>query len=469
MHAAVIAGTHSGVGKTTVTLGLLAALQRRGLKVQAFKVGPDFIDPGHHTTITGRASRTLDGWMLSRAANEQTFWQHLHGQEVGLIEGMMGLFDGVSGTTDAGSTAEMAKWLGLPVILVVDASAMARSAAALVHGFRSFDPQLRVSGVIFNRTGGRGHLQYLQDAMASLPNLTVLGGLPQTDALAMTERHLGLVTADERQLTPHNIAQLAAVVEEHVDLSQFLQLSHTTEDTSLQTTADFPPVAPSDKRRVRFGVARDEAFCFYYPDNLEWLERAGADLIFFSPLHDTRLPPDLHGLYLGGGYPELHAPALAANSSMRTAIHTFVEQDGLVYAECGGLMYLTRGLHEADGRVLPFVGIYPTLVRMLPRLKTLGYVEVTSETLTGSLLSGSARGHLFHYSELEEEACWDSTITPLYRVRHGAGTDSQRLGYRYKQCMASYVHLHFGSNPTWAASLVTMASQHKDEAPHRVI
>ena len=466
MHAAVIAGTHSGVGKTTVTLGLLAALRRRGLETQAFKVGPDFIDPGHHMTVTGRTSRTLDGWMLSRTYNEQTFRHHMHDRDIGLIEGMMGLFDGVSGMTDAGSTAEMAKWLGLPVILVVDASAMARSVAALVHGFRSFDPHLRMMGVIFNRIGGRGHLQYLQDAVATLPGLIVLGGLPQTDALTMAERHLGLVTADERQLTTHHIAQLASVVEEHIDLSQLLQLSHTTEYRGRQTTTNFPQVTPSEKRRVRFAVARDEAFCFYYPDNLEWLERAGADLVFFSPLHDAHLPPDLQGLYLGGGYPEMHAQGLAANRSMRAEVHAFVEQKGLVYAECGGLIYLTLGLREANGQVLPFVGIYPTLVRMLPHLKALGYVEVTSDMPTGPLPSGSARGHMFHYSELEEETRWDSTITPLYRVKQGAGTDTRRVGYRYKQCMASYVHLHFGSNPTWAASLVAAAGQHTSGALH---
>jgi len=459
MHAAVIAGTHSGVGKTTVTLGLLAALRRRGLKIQAFKVGPDFIDPGHHATITGSASRTLDGWMLSRPYNEQTFWRAVQGQDIGIIEGMMGLFDGVSGTTDAGSTAEMAKWLGLPVILIVDASAMARSVAALVHGFRSFDPQLRIMGVIFNRIGGRGHLQYLRDAVADLPGLTVLGGLPQTDTLNMPERHLGLVTADERHLTSHHIARLATAIEEHIDLSQLLQLAHTAENAGSQLPADSLQITPKGRPRVRLGVARDEAFCFHYPDNLEWLEWAGAELIFFSPMHDTHLPPDLQGLYLGGGYPEVHAHALAANSSMRVAIRMFIEQDGLVYAECGGLMYLTRGMHEADGRMLPFVGIYPTLVRMLPHLKALGYVEVTSDTSTGPFLSGSARGHIFHYSELEEETCWNSTITPLYRVQPRAGTNIQRIGYRYKQCMASYVHLHFGSNPTWAADLVTAAGK----------
>lgn len=460
MRAAVIAGTHSGVGKTTVTLGLLAALRRRELKVQAFKVGPDFIDPGHHTTITGSASRTLDGWMLSRTYNEQTFWHSMQDQDVGIIEGMMGLFDGVSGTTDAGSTAEIAKWLDLPVILVVDASAMARSVAALIHGFRSFDPHLRVIGVIFNRIGGRGHLQYLQDAVAELPGLTVLGGLPQSDALTMPERHLGLVTADEHRLSADHIARLATVIEEHVDLSRILQLAHVTKDTGRQVSADLPQVTSCEMRGVRFGIARDEAFCFYYPDNLEWLERAGAELVFFSPLHDSHLPPDLHGLYLGGGYPEVHAQTLAANTSIRKEIRTFVEQEGVVYAECGGLMYLTNGMREADGRVLPFVGIYPTLVRMLPHLKALGYVEVTSDIPTGPFMSGNARGHMFHYSELEEEPYWNSTITPLYRVQQGASTDIRRIGYRYKQCMASYVHLHFGSNPTWVAGLVMAAGKH---------
>jgi cobyrinic acid a,c-diamide synthase len=277
---------------------------------------------------------------------------------------------------------------------------------------------------------------------------------------------LGLVSADEQRLTTDHIAQLATIVEEHVDLSQLLQLSSIPENTNRQASADVPQVVHSVKRRVRFGVARDEAFCFYYPDNLEWLERAGAELVFFSPVHDPHLPPDLQGLYLGGGYPEVHAHALAANSAMRAEVCTFVEQGGLVYAECGGLMYLTRGMREADGRVLPFVGIYPTFVRMLPHLKALGYVQVISDMPTGPFKSGTARGHMFHYSELEEEMCWNSTITPLYRVQYGASTDTQRTGYRYKHCLASYVHIHFGSNPTWAARLVTTAGQHTSGALH---
>lgn len=464
MRAAVIAGTQSGVGKTTIMLGLLAALHRRRLKVQAFKIGPDFIDPSHHTALTGAPSRTLDGWMLSRAYNEHTFWQHLHGHDLGLIEGMMGLFDGMNGTTEAGSTAEMAKWLGVPVLLVVDASAMARSVAALLHGFRSFDPALHVAGVIFNRIGGPGHLRYLQDAVAGVAGLTVLGGLPQREEIKLPERHLGLVTPDEQAVTSQQLAQLTTLVEDHIDLTQLLQL------TQLPPRVAEPSVVQEDRgvahpTRVRFGVARDAAFCFYYADNLDLLERAGAELVFFSPLHDPHLPANLQGLYLGGGYPEIHARALAANTSMRQDIRHFIEEDGVVYAECGGLMYLTRGLREADGQVLPFVGVYPTVVRMLPHLKALGYVEVTSAPAVDPFPSGSARGHVFHHSELEEEACWGDAITPLYQIQPSSGVESHPGGYRYKQCRASYVHLHFGSQPAWATGLVTAAHRRSTISP----
>ena len=225
MHGFVIAGTQSGVGKTTLTLGLLAALRKRGLSVQPFKIGPDFIDPGHHTAVAGVPSRNLDGWMLPRAYNTAVFNRSLHGHDVGVVEGMMGLFDGYDGKSEAGSTAEMAKWLGLPVILVVDASALARSVAALIHGFQHFDPELNVAGVLFNKTGGPGHLRYLEEAVSDVPNVTILGGLPLDEALTLPERHLGLVTKEELQLSSEQIDHLARVIEDHIDVSLLLKLS----------------------------------------------------------------------------------------------------------------------------------------------------------------------------------------------------------------------------------------------------
>jgi cobyrinic acid a,c-diamide synthase len=272
----VVAGTHSGVGKTTVTLSILAALRRRGLRVQAFKVGPDFIDPGHHTAVTGLPSRSVDGWMLSREYNSRSFWQHMHDKDVGVVEGVMGLFDGYDGKSEAGSTAEMAKWLGLPVVLVVDASAMARSVAALMHGFHSFDRDLQVVGVIFNRIGGPGHLRYLQEALAGLPAVTVLGGLPHNDAITIPERHLGLVTTEEHGLTSERIDLLASFAEDYLALDQMLEMSKVQSLESKVQNSRVNDLGPGTldfrlRPRVRFGVARDEAFCFYYPDNLELL------------------------------------------------------------------------------------------------------------------------------------------------------------------------------------------------------
>ena len=308
----VIAGTQSGVGKTTVTLALLSALRRRGLTVQPFKVGPDFIDPGHHDRAAGRCCRSLDGWMLSREANLSLFRRHTAQAQVAVVEGVMGLFDGYDGASEAGSTAQMAKWLGLPTLLVVDARAMARSAAALVHGFAAFDPDLALAGVVFNRVGGAAHWQYLQEAMGGVPGVKCLGGLPREPKLSIPERHLGLVTSEDHPLGEEYLERLAAWLEGHLDLDRLL--------ASLPLLARLPaapPAASPHPPLVRLGVARDRAFCFYYPENLEWLAHFGAELVPFSPLTDRELPADLHGLYLGGGYPELFAGQLAANEGIK--------------------------------------------------------------------------------------------------------------------------------------------------------
>ena len=454
MHACVIAGTHSGVGKTTLTLGLLAALHKRGRRVRGFKVGPDFIDPGHHATITGTASYNLDGWMLSQDYNQACFARAVQDMDIGLVEGMMGVFDGYDGKTQAGSTAEMAKWLGLPVILLVDASAMARSVAALVYGFQHFDPELRLAGVIFNRLGGPGHLNYLREALEDTAAVPVLGGLPEQTELGIPERHLGLRTAEEQPLSPAHIDRLAGLIEDHIDLERLLRLAAVR-----RPSVRLRPAARPTQPRVRFGVARDAAFCFYYPDNLELLAQAGAELVFFSPLRDRHLPPHVQGLYFGGGYPELHAARLAANASLRREVRDFIERRGVVYAECGGLMYLADAIRDGQGRRFPMVGIYPTTVRVLPRLSALGYVEVSLEAGHGLFPAGTVRGHEFHYSELEESDLCRGPIRAVYAVRKRPGDSPRPEGYAYKRCLASYIHLHFGSQPACAAGLVRAAEQ----------
>jgi cobyrinic acid a,c-diamide synthase len=434
LSALVVAGTHSGVGKTTVTLGLIAALRRRGLTVQPFKVGPDFIDPLHHTEAAGRRSLNLDGWMLEPEVNRRRFARAVADADVALVEGVMGLFDGSEGGSDRGSAAEMARLLGLPVLLLVDASAMARSAAALIHGFTTFDPDTRVAGVILNRVGGEAHADMIRAAVGE--TTPILGALPRVADLAVPERHLGLHLPHEAG--PDHVARAADLVAGSVDLDALLAATSIP-----RPAAEAPPEPPPAVARL--AVARDEAFCFYNEDNLDLLRRAGAELVEFSPLRDP-LPRGVDGVYLGGGYPELHAEALAGNRAATGAIRDLAAAGGPIYAECGGLMYLGQHL-RVDGRVHPQCGVLPFSTRMPAGLK-LAYVEVA----TGGGLLGAgrtARGHLFHHSEIEGqpevERCW--------RLRTTRGEESLE-GYRVGNVLASYVHLHFESCPALAAALV---------------
>jgi cobyrinic acid a,c-diamide synthase len=460
LRGCVIAGTQSGAGKTTVALGLMAALKKRGLKVAPFKVGPDFIDPGHHTRITGVPSRNLDGWMLSRDYNLQTFRRAAQGADVAVVEGVMGLFDGYDGRSEAGSTAQMAKWLDLPVVLVVDAASMARSVAALVQGFERFDRDLRFAGVVFNRIGGERHLAYLREALKDHVQMPLLGCLPRDDAVAIPERHLGLMTRED--FTGGEVASdgLSELLEARLDIAGLLKrLPIISAQPPAPRTDDLPP----DAARVRIGVARDRAFCFYYPDNLELLEASGATMVTFSPMTDKALPEDLDGLYFGGGYPELYAEALSANSGLRAQVLQKGRQGMPIYGECGGFMYLCRQLIDPHGRSHPMVSLFPFTTRMFPRLRALGYREVT---LTADVLIGPKgariRGHEFHYSEIADSQA-ASVPETCYRISARDGGGARPEGYRHRRCLGSYVHLHFGSNPEAARHLVAGCRQYRQE------
>src|SRR5215467_10326609 len=448
LFAFVVAGTHSGVGKTTISLGIMAALRQRGLKVQPFKIGPDFIDPGLHAKVCGVPSYNLDGWMLSKDYNRQSFQKNLREKDVAVIEGMMGLYDGRSGVTEDGSTAEMAKLLGLPVILVVDASAMARSAAAMILGYRLFDRRTNLIGVIFNRVAGVGHLNYLRDATASLPMLECFGGIPTRNDLKIPERHLGLTVAEEGSLHKRMINQLAQLIEEHIDLNRLLEKTQS----KIREPANETKRTSTATNNTLIAVGSDRAFCFYYPDNLQLIEKAGAKLKRFSPMTDPNLPAGTKGIYLGGGYPELFAKQLSQNRTMRAAIRHFVEAGGPVYVECGGLMYLTETLTDCTRRRYPMVGVYPFKTRMLPRLKALGYREVVIAKQTFIKTQEKIKGHEFHYSELCGSVR-SKKIQTAYSME-GPGKTKISEGYHYKNCLGSYVHLHFGSNPEFARGFV---------------
>lgn len=457
MRPIVIAAPASGCGKTTVALGLLAALRRRGLTVAPFKVGPDFIDPGHHAAVCGRPSRNLDGWMCGEHFVRKTFARACACADLAVIEGVMGLFDGAAGDSSEGSTAEIARWLGGRILLVVDARSQARSAAALVQGFASFDPQLEFAGVLFNRVAGDRHEQILREAIASVPGLPpVLGCLRRDEELSLPERHLGLVTAGETHPGETFIDRLADWVEDGVDIEQFLAgISRHPQ-----------PLSPGERvaegrvgGKVRLAVACDEAFCFCYPENLELLEAAGAEIVRFSPLRDAALPAGIDGLYLPGGYPELHVERLAKNAGLLRELREAAEAGLPIYAECGGFMLLAGSI---DGAAM--AGIFPVQARMLKRRKALGYREVTFTADTPLGPAGTtARGHEFHYSEM----AFPDAAPTCYRLSRRGGKDLGGEGFRIGNVLGSYVHLHFGSNPQLAENFVEFVknrcSRRRDE------
>ena len=484
-HGFLIAAPQSGSGKTTVALAVMAALTRRGSRVAPFKCGPDFIDPGYHRLVTGQPSINLDGWMCPVEFVRETFLLHAADADVSVIEGVMGLFDGIGASAADGSSAQIAAITGAPVVLVVNARGMAASAAALVKGFAGFDPGIRLAGVIFNNVGGESHAGLLRQALRdTLPEVAVFGCIPRDETLAIPSRHLGLVTAEDQPLPEGFVRHLAEMAETHLDLDTLAGLDFdslrlrsvqaaqpaessrlTSDDRLVGQISGFKSgtrlVDPHDgpesgvKPPVRIAVARDAAFCFCYPDNLRLLREAGAEIIFFSPLADNDLPPEIDGIYLPGGYPELHAERLAANCGLRNAIAAAIERDMPVYAECGGLIYLTEGL-EGHG---DFAGIFPVRPRMLTKRKALGYrqVESCAESIIGAP-GIVARGHEFHYSEI---GAMPERIARSYRITRN-GEDLGLEGYSHRRCLASYVHLHFGSNPAIAAALVAACKSHRD-------
>jgi len=440
----------------------MAALTRRGYRVAPFKVGPDFIDPGHHSRITGMISRNLDGWMLSKDYNLESFERNAKKGDIAIIEGVMGLYDGYDGKSEAGSTAQMAKWLGLPVILVVDAKSMARSAAAVIMGFERFDPGLSFAGVIFNNLGSNRHLLYLIDAVGENIEIPCLGGLVIDEKIAIPERHLGLVTREDHCPGDETIDLLANVIEERIDLD--LLLKNLPEINISDYIGPLSSVV--NKKTVRIAVARDNAFCFYYQDNLELLEGQGAELAFFSPISGDDLPPNIDGIYIGGGYPELFGDKLAKNSKLRDRIKEKSDDGMPIYGECGGFMYLCEALLDQNGNRYPMAGCFPFTTAMFPRLKALGYREIT---LTRDTIIGNQgltiRGHEFHYSELNKRA---QEVKSAYRISDRLGLDKPPDGYLVNRTLGSYNHLHFGSQPEAAKHFVENCLTYQRQKEKRI-
>lgn len=428
----VIAATQSGGGKTTLVTGLLAALRARGLRVQSFKVGPDYIDLGYHQLASGRTGHNLDTWLVPEARLTEIFARECADADIAVIEGVMGLYDG--GRHGVSSTAAIAKALDAPVLLVIDAKSVGASAAATALGFRVYDPVVDLAGVLLNRLGSETHEEMVRTAMAGI-DLRVYGALRRDAALALPERHLGLTPVEEHAAAA-TIAAVGERVEAGLDLDGILELARSASPLSVAS-----PVHTEAAASVRIGVARDEAFSFYYAASLAELEAHGAEIVTFSPLHDEVLP-DVDGIIIGGGFPEMFAGELAANHSMRDSIRRAAEEGMPIYAECGGYMYLMESLIDFGGMAHDMVGIFPARARMTEKLQMVGYVE--AEQLVNTVLGAPGlvlHGHEFHFSveEADEEA---AAVRP-FRFTKLRNHAQYPAGHIYQNALGSYLHLHF--------------------------
>jgi cobyrinic acid a,c-diamide synthase len=444
----VVAGTHSGVGKTTVAVGLMAALRARGRRVAAAKVGPDFIDPSYHALATGRAGRNLDVWMCGEERIAPLFLHGAAGADVGVIEGVMGLFDGRTGSGGEASTAHVARLLTAPVILVVDAGGMADSVAALVRGFLDHDPALRLAGVVLNRVGSERHADILRAALVPL-GVPVVGVLRRDDAFVVPSRHLGLVPVAERQVAAQRmIAVLAARVAESCDLDAIEALAATAPPIAAAPWA--PPRQAAPPAPVRVSIAEGAAFSFVYAEHRELLAAAGADVCAFDPLTAAALPEGTDALYLPGGFPEEHAEALSDNAPLRRAVLAHVALGRPVLAECGGLLYLCESL---DG--WPQCGVLRATASMGERV-VLGYREAVADAGAGPWQAGQqVRAHEFHASAVTPEAGRQAA----WRL-----TGGRREGFVRARTHASYLHPHWAATPALARRLVALGASTRREA-----
>ena len=456
MQAIVIAGAASGVGKTTVAAAIMGALTAQGYKVQPFKVGPDYIDPSYHSVVCGAPCRNLDSWLLTAEAIQELFQRAMVGKDVAVIEGVMGLYDGATGDDEAGSTAQLAKLLGLPVVLVVDASKASRSVGAMALGFKAFDPSLHLAGVILNGIAGDLHLELARPSL-DRAGVRYLGYLPGRHEFTLPERHLGLIPTAEGRVAAAYYQHLAMQAAATIDLDRLLAVAadaavpeaHAPE-AKARTLFPAMPVTP----QAAIAVALDQAFNFYYPDALDLLTAWGAELVPFSLLEDATLPSNASGVYIGGGFPEMFAAPLADNISMRASIRAAAERGLPIYAECGGLMYLCQSLEDLDGHSYAMAGVLPGRSVMQGARLTLGYRTLRAMQGNCLLAAGeTVRGHEFHFSSMPD----DTTAVPLaYEVLDQPG---RREGFVVQNVLASYMHIHMGSKASLAPRFVATCAR----------
>jgi len=454
----MIAGTNSGVGKTTVTLGIMSALVQRGIKVQGFKAGPDYIDPSHHTFVTGNASRNLDTWMMGEDACRELFERSALNADVSVIEGVMGLYDGSIDSSGHGSSAHLAKILNIPVILVVNARGVAQSAGAVVMGFMEFDKEINLAGIILNNVASQNHYDIIKKAIEESCSVAVLGYLKKQSDITIPERHLGLIPSEEKKINSALYDKLGQMVLETIDIDKLQEIAGSAAVFPDYNRSIF--INRASSLDVTLAVARDSAFCFYYQDDIDLFEELGAKIIEFSPLADKSLPDGIDGIFMGGGFPELFADRLMKNESMRKSILEAHKQGIIIYGECGGMMYLLEKLIDCEGRSFKMSGVLIGTSRMENRRQGLGYV--IADATCDNIICESAdtfRAHEFHWSKLQDVP--DDTVF-AYNTRKSNGKKTGIDGICKSNVLASYTHIHFSSNPDLAKSILsTMAKRSK--------
>lgn len=445
----VFAAPHSGSGKTLLTAAVITALRRQGLVVQPFKCGPDYIDPGYHTLAAGRQCRNLDTWLCTAEQMRALFTRTSADADIAVIEGVMGLFDGYGTLEDAGSTADVARLLDAPVVLVIDVRGMARSAAAVVAGFQQFDPAVHIGGVVLNRVGSARHAELCATAILHYTGLPCFGYLPHNAEFTLPQRHLGLIPTVEDHSLAAVVERAADALHQTCDIDALITLARSASPISMSARSELN--VPHTSGRPVIAVAHDAAFSFAYPEMFELLTAAGAMIVPFSPLTDSTLPADTAGIILSGGFPELYAGQLSGNTALHTSLRAAHAASVPIYAECGGLMYLTGYLDDQQGRRWPMVGLLPGHSVMTDRV-ILGYRTV-QVVYDGPLLPAGAtiRGHEFHYSRWER---LPGDLPPAYQVLPRASEAAYAEGVQRGNLVASYIHLHWLARPEMAERFV---------------
>lgn len=452
----IIAGTTSGVGKTSITLGILYILKNLGFKIQSFKIGPDFIDPSYHHFVTNSPSYNLDSWLMGKKGLINTFEKYTIGKDIAVIEGVMGLFDGAGGKNNFASTAQIAKILNSPIILVIDASKAARSIAVIAYGFMKFEKGLKIKGIILNKISSNRHFNFIKDAFENKIKIPIVGVIYRNQELIFSERHLGLIPREELDDKRRKaILNSAKILSESLDAEKIVSLIRPLQNEKVRKKK-IDTGKEQNIQSIKIAVALDESFNFYYQENLDTLQKKGAQLIFFSPLNDLRLPEEVDGIIIGGGFPEILAKNLSRNQSMMRAIKKIAESQIPIYAECGGLMYLSKSIKEGPSSYkndkIPeskvnfnknyrMIGLIDAITKMTDQL-TLNYTQgkVINESLFGNI--NRVRGHEFHFSVMENISN-DSKFS--YYLNKGKGITNQKDGIVVYNTLASYTHLHFSN------------------------